>query len=147
MNTSNTALARRWFEEVWNQRREDTIDELLAEGSVGHTRAGDLHSPEDFKIRIHGPFLQAFPDLKVTIDDTISEGDQVAVRWNALGTHLGDGLGMPPTGRKISITGITWIRYRDGKMIEGWDCWNQAALFEQLRQATETEAETELVVV
>src|SRR5262249_51971218 len=83
--------------------------------------------------RAHAVFLSAFPDLQITVEGTVAEGDEVVVRWSVQATHVGDGLGLPATGRAVSFRGMTWIRYRNGKMIEGWDCWNQAGLIQSLR--------------
>lgn len=134
MPTENVSLARRWFEEVWNQRRRDTIDELLTDESVSYSESGPLRGTQEFKERAHAVFLSAFPDLRLTVEGTVAEGDEVVVRWSVMGTHLGDGLGFPATGRRVSFRGMTWIRYSDGKMIEGWDCWNQAGLIQSLRE-------------
>ena len=86
MATDNVTLARRWFEEVWNQRRTDTIDELVAPDGVCQSESGLLRGPEEFKAKAHAPFLAAFPDLRITVEGTVSEGDQVVVRWRATGT-------------------------------------------------------------
>ena len=135
MGIENVSLARRWFEEVWNQRRTDTIDELLTDESVSHSESGPLRGKQEFKERAHAVFLSAFPDLRMTVEGTVAEDDQVVVRWAATATHLGDGLGFPATGRAVSFRGMTWVRYRDGKMVEGADCWNQAGLIHSLREA------------
>jgi steroid delta-isomerase-like uncharacterized protein len=131
MANPNIALARRWFDEVWNQRRTETIDELLAPDSVGHTEAGDVVGPAAFKETIHAPLLAAIPDLKISVDDLIADGDNAVVRWSARGTHRGDVLGARASGKHVTFHGITWIRFRDGKMVEGWDAWNQLPLFQQ----------------
>jgi len=133
MATDNVSLARRWFEEVWNQRRTDTIDELLTDGSVSYSESGPLRGTEEFKERAHAVFLSAFPDLRIEVEGTVAQGDEVVVRWAATATHLGGGLGFPASGRRASFRGMTWIRFRDGRMIEGVDCWNQAALIQSLR--------------
>ena len=129
----NVALARRWFEEVWNQRRLETIDELTTDESVCFSEAGELRGKRDFLDLVHGPFLQAFPDLRVQVEETTGEGEVVVVRWTAQTTHQGDLPGMPASGRRIAFRGLTWIRYRDGKMLEGFDCWNQSGLFQILQ--------------
>jgi steroid delta-isomerase-like uncharacterized protein len=134
MAVENVVLARRWFEEVWNQRRTETIDELLTDESISYSESGPLRGKQEFKERAHAVFLSAFPDLRVNVEGTVAEGDEVVVRWSVRGTHLGDGLGFPATGREVSVRGMTWIRYRHGKMIEGWDCWNQAGLIQSLRE-------------
>jgi steroid delta-isomerase-like uncharacterized protein len=132
MTTENVNMVRRWIEEVWNQRRTDTIDELLTDESVSHSESGPLRGKDEFKERMHAPLLDAFPDLRVSIEGTVAEGDQVVVRWTATGTHLGVGLGLPVTGRPVTFRGMTWVRFRDGKMVEGADCWNQAGLLQSL---------------
>jgi steroid delta-isomerase-like uncharacterized protein len=133
MPVDHVSLARRWFEEVWNQKRTDTIDELLTDESVSHSESGPVRGKAEFKDRVHSVFLAAFPDLRLDVEGIVAEGDQVAVRWRATGTHRGDSLGFPATGRNVAFRGMTMIRYRDGKMVEGWDCWNQAGLIEQLK--------------
>ena len=133
MASGNVGLALRWFEEVWNKRRTDTIDELLTDESVSYSESGPLRGKQEFKERAHAVFLSAFPDMKITVEGTVAEGDEVVVRWSVRGTHLGDGLGFPATGRSVSFRGMTWIRYLNGKMIEGWDCWNEAGLIQSLR--------------
>ena len=105
MAIENERLARRWFEEVWNQRRTDTIDELLADESVSHSESGTLRGKQAFRERTHAVFLSAFPDLRMTVEGTMAEGDEVVVRWSFSGTHRGDGLGFPATGRVVSSRG------------------------------------------
>jgi steroid delta-isomerase-like uncharacterized protein len=134
VSNENVGLARRWFEEVWNQRRTDTIDELLTDENVSHSESGPLRGRREFIERTHAPFLAAFPDLRMAVEAAIGEGDEVAVRWSVTGTHLGDNLGFPATGRWVSFRGVTWIRFSGGKMVEGWDCWNQGGLFQALRE-------------
>lgn len=133
MACDNVILARRWFEEVWNQRRSDTIDELLTDESVCVSESGTLRGKQAFKEKAHNVFLAAFPDLQINVDGTVAEGDEVVVRWFSKATHLGDGFGFPPTGRKVSFRGMTWIRFENGKMMEGWDCWDQSGLIASLR--------------
>jgi steroid delta-isomerase-like uncharacterized protein len=113
-------VARRWFEEVWNQRRAETIDELLTPESVCHAEEGPIRGRDEFRERMYAPLLAAFPDIGVTIEDTLVEGSQVVVRWTASGTHAGNGLGIGPTGKVVSFRGITWLRILGGKLVEGW---------------------------
>lgn len=135
MMQENIALAHRWFEEVWNQRRSETIDELVTPDSVTLSPGGaPIRGADEFRQRGFTPFLSAFPNLHVTVEGVVAEGEQVVVRWSASGTHTGDGLGFPPTGKSIFFRGMTWIRFQDGKMMEGWDCWDQTGLLAQLRE-------------
>jgi steroid delta-isomerase-like uncharacterized protein len=133
MTNPNVPLVRRWFEEVWNQRRVETVHELLTAESECHSETGVLKGPAAFVEKNLTPFLAAFPDVRVTVEGTVAEGDEVVVRWSARGTHTGDGMGMAPTGRRVSFRGMTWIRFQNGKMMEGRDCWNQSGLLQALR--------------
>ncbi|HEX9942508.1 MAG TPA: ester cyclase [Thermoanaerobaculia bacterium] len=134
----NVALAHRWFEEVWNRRRTETIDELLLPTSIGHLETGDVHGAEEFK-PVRAQLLSALPDLRLEIEDTAAEGENVVVRWRVCATHQGEGLGVAPTQRAVEIRGITWLRIRDGHLVEGWDSWNLGGLIARL-QADEAPA-------
>jgi steroid delta-isomerase-like uncharacterized protein len=120
MSNPNVELSSRWFEQVWNQRRTATIDQLLTPESVGHLESGDVTGIDEFK-RIHADILTAFPDMRVDVEAIVAEGDDVVIRWRATGRHGGDGLGVKATQESVSFRGITWHRYRNGKLIEGWD--------------------------
>jgi len=132
MAESNTALARRWFEEVWNQRRDDTVRELLDVEGVGHLEGMDVHGPEEF-LAARAALLATFSGMRVTVDATVADGEDVVTRWSARGTHDGDGLGIPASQRPVTFEGITWMRVRGGRIVEGWDRWNVGGLLETLR--------------
>jgi steroid delta-isomerase-like uncharacterized protein len=102
--------------EVWNERRTETIDDLFAPGAIGHTENGD-QGPAEFKAASEG-LLNAFPDIQIKVEDTAADGDHVVVRWRARGTHRGDGLGMPATGRPVDFRGMTWLTFRNGIIVE-----------------------------
>lgn len=116
----NVALVRRWFDEVWNQRRAETIEELLDRESRCHADDDLLTGRAEFIERMYRPFTAAFPDLRLEIEGIVGDGGQVVVRWRATGTHVGEGLGFPPTGRTGRFHGMTWINLRDGKLVQGW---------------------------
>jgi predicted ester cyclase len=122
----NVQLVRHWFEEVWNRRRTETVYELLRPDSVGHTEHGDAVGPEPF-LRIRAALLDALPDLRVTVEDALADGDNVVVRWSASGTPRQGAPAQP-----VEFRGITWVRLRDGTFVEGWDCWNSGGLAQQL---------------
>jgi steroid delta-isomerase-like uncharacterized protein len=132
MIAENTTLARRWMREVWNERREETIDELLLPTSIGHMEGGDVVGPAGFRA-VRAVLLDAVPDLRVVVEDAIAEGDAVALRWQATGTHRGGGFGFPATGRPVRVRGLSWLCFADGRLVEGWDSWNLGALLEELR--------------
>jgi steroid delta-isomerase-like uncharacterized protein len=130
---TNESLARRWFDEVWNQRKADTVREMLTDDSVCQSEGGPMHGADAFLQNAHAPFMAAFSDLKVEVVGTVAQGEEVVVRWIAEATHTGDGLGFPASNRRIRFRGMTWIRYQGGKMAEGWDCWNQAGVMRALK--------------
>jgi steroid delta-isomerase-like uncharacterized protein len=104
MSIENKTLVQRWFSEVWNEGRADAIDEMLADDAVVHGLGADLHGPAEFK-HFHSAYRNAYPDVTIHIDGLVAEGDLVAVRWSASGTHRGDRLGFPATGRRAQFTG------------------------------------------
>ena len=132
MSSDNKALIRRWFEEVWNQGRIETIDELMAPGCVVHgLGAGVLDGPAGFK-PFHASYRNAFPDVRLTIDDIVGEGSIVAARWSGTGTHRGNGLGLPATDRTVTFSGMTFARVENGKLVEGWNVFDQLSMLQQL---------------
>ena len=132
----NVALMRRWFQEVWNEGRVQTIYDLLAEDIHGWGQdlpGVEIRKPADFvKLyeRIHG----AFPIQKLTVEDAFGSGDRVVVRWSSVMTHTGDHLGVPASHKTVHITGITIARIENGKIVEGWDNWDQLAMMQQIAQ-------------
>jgi len=132
MHDHNATLARHWFEQVWNRRRPEFINELAAPDCLGHHPDGDTQGIATWRTAIYEPMLAALPDIAVTVEDVIADGERAVVRWRARGTHAGDGYGIPPTGRSIDMSGMTWLRIREGRIVEGWDCWNQDGLLKQL---------------
>jgi predicted ester cyclase len=121
MSERNKALSRRWFEEVWNQGKEETIDELFAPSSVGHG-LGDapLVGAEGFK-PFYRLYRDAFPDLHIDVEEIVAEGDLTVTRFTVTGTHMGDSLGLAPTGRQVRATGMVMTRWQDGRIVEGWN--------------------------
>jgi predicted ester cyclase len=130
----NADLARRFIDEVWNRRRSEAIRELLHPKAVGHLEGFEVRGPEGF-LPAWASLLGAFPDLKVIIQDVVAQGDAVAVRWTASGLHTGPHLGMAPSMKLVAFRGITWLRFSEGRIIEGWDSWNQGRLFNDLQAA------------
>jgi steroid delta-isomerase-like uncharacterized protein len=130
----NVALMRRWFKEVWDEGKTETIYELIDENgiAVGQDLPGVvLRGPrefDEFVKRIRG----AFPDHKIKVEDVFGAGDKVVVRWSAVMTHTGDQLGFPATNKKVNVAGISIAEIKNGKIIRGWDNWDQLGLMQQL---------------
>jgi steroid delta-isomerase-like uncharacterized protein len=130
----NIELVKRWFREVWNEGRNQTVHDLLAPKAVakGQTiSAADIHGPEEFVNFVKG-IRSAFPDINVTIEDVFGAGDKVVARWSATMTHSGDGLGLAATGKKVRLNGITIARIKNGQIVEGWDNWDQLPMLRQI---------------
>ena len=126
MSEANKAVVRRVLEEVWNGKKHDRIDEFYATDFVNvDPSSPEVKNLEQFKQYI-AELNAGFPDQQVTIDDLVAEGDKVVKQWSAKATHTGDFMGIPPTNKKISLSGITIYRIVDGKVKEcvwGYDTY------------------------
>lgn len=132
MSESNEALSRRWFREVWNEKRSDTIHELLTPECVLHVEGGaDIVGPDQFQ-KYYLELITVFPDLQITVAEVMANDEGTATRWTVEATHEGTGYGLEPTGKKVIFQGITMVHIRDGKFVEGWDCWNSSGLMQVL---------------
>ena len=127
------ALARRWYDEVWNKRMTSTLDELMSQDCVGQMEGAEINGREQFK-KASAALLEAFPDIRIEVVETIAEGDNVVTRWRAKLTHLGDAFGIAATGASTDVRGMTWMKVADGRIVRGWDSWNQGALIDLLRE-------------
>lgn len=131
---NNADLIRRWFEEVWNQGREATIDELCSKQAIGHgqTHDGtDIVGPEHFKEFWRG-FRAGFSTIHVEIHQTIEQGDTVMARWTLTAKHTGPFMGVQPSGKLLTTTGMSVQRFVGGQIVEAWDNWDQLGAFAQL---------------
>ena len=125
----NRAIIRRGVEEGWNKGNLDIFDEIVASEVVHHNwRTRGL---EAFKQAILADMI-AYPDLQMTIEDMIAEGDKVVVRYTFRGTQQGETQGIPPTGKYVTVPGIFVCRCEDGKIAEEWDIWDELGLLRQL---------------
>jgi len=133
MSENNKAIVRRLIEEVWNKGNLSLVDELFAPNYEHHDSSSpDFgRGPESEKKRAT-LYRTAFPDLRVTIEDIIAEGETVMTRWSCRGTHKGDLSGVAPTGKQFTISGITVARLANGKMAEGYVNWDALGLMQQL---------------
>jgi steroid delta-isomerase-like uncharacterized protein len=133
MSAENKAIARRLVEEAFNEGRLDVIDELAAPGVVSYDSAlpEPLVGIDATKASI-AAYRDAFPDLKLTVEEQIAEGDMVVTRWTARGTHQGELMGMAPTGKEATVTGITIDRLENGRIAESRTNWDSLGLMQQL---------------
>jgi len=133
MSEQNKNIVRRLFEEVWNKGQVSVADELFTPNYNHHdSSTPDVgRGPESEKKRVT-LYRNAFPDMRLTIDDILTEGETVVARWSCRGTHKGDLNGIAPTGKQFNITGITIARFTNGKMFEGHVNWDALGLMQQL---------------
>jgi predicted ester cyclase len=131
----NAALARRWFDDLWNKRLDATVHELLDPGAVGHLEGLVVRGVDEF-LAARAFILNAFPEFHMTVEDTVAQGDNVAIRWSGTGVHGGELMGIQPTNRTVSVRGLTWLRFSNGRIVEGWDAWNQGRLISELQAAS-----------
>jgi steroid delta-isomerase-like uncharacterized protein len=127
-------LMRRWFDEIWNEGRIESVDELLAEDALMWGIARPDQSSRggaEFKEFYHHQ-RSATPDVKINLDQVVQEGDTAFARWTVTGTHTGDGLGIPATNKTITLKGMSACRASNGKIVEGWNIWDQIGLARQL---------------
>jgi steroid delta-isomerase-like uncharacterized protein len=135
MSEANKQLVQRWFEQVWNQKSEAAVDEMLSQQgkAYGFPDTDSVHvGPEAFKT-VHRVFCGAFPDVRVEIKDIVAEGDRVAIRWDASMTHLGDHLGFAASGKKAVMPGSSFVIVKDGKIAEGWNYMDFQAMVQKLQ--------------
>ena len=133
MSEPNKATSRRVVDEIFTGGNFEAIDECFDPGYVGYDVASPepVRGPQGLKEQAQG-YRAAFPDLQMTIEDQVAEGDRVVTRWTARGTHQGDLFGIDPTGKQATITGITIDRFSGGKIVESWDNWDTYGLMQQL---------------
>jgi steroid delta-isomerase-like uncharacterized protein len=132
MSEENKALARRSWEIV-NQHNPDLdlIDEMYTPDFVWHEPDQDIQGSEEAK-QFVATFLEAFPDLNVTVEDEIAEGDKVVTRWTIRGTHQGELMGIAPTEKQIELKGITIHRFEGDKIAEEWERYDNLGMMQQL---------------
>ena len=128
----NKTIARRFNEEVWGTGDQATLEELLDPDFVDHDALpGQAPGREGHKQTL-AAFHSAFPDLNVTTEDIVTEGEKVVSRWSARGTHHGELLGIAPTGNGVTIKGIDVLRVEEGRIVERWSQINSLEMMQQL---------------
>lgn len=128
-------MAQRWYGEVMSEGKMEVIDELCAPDFVDHDplpgTTADLAGMKDFVAQIRA----AFPDMQVTADEMVAEGDRLAVRSTMRGTHEGDFMGIPGSGKKVEVSNYDFVRFENDQAAEHWGVIDSAALMEQLGMA------------
>jgi steroid delta-isomerase-like uncharacterized protein len=128
----NKIIVRRFVEESWKGNL-DIVDELTDRDYVGHDPANPepVRGREGVKAFI-SMYRAAFPDLRLTVEDQLAEGDLVATRWSSRGTQKGELMGIDPTGKQVTVSGVTISRLVDGKLVEEFHNWDTFGMMKQL---------------
>ena len=128
----NKAIARRWGEEIWGKGSLAAVDELLTTNFVfNYPAPGAAPNLEGYKQTVT-MLSTPFADIQCTAEDLVAEGDKVAVRWTWRGTHKGEFMGIAPTGKQVTVTGISILRIVGGKIVEEWGEMDNLGMLHQL---------------
>jgi steroid delta-isomerase-like uncharacterized protein len=135
MANERETIVHEWFERVWNQGQAEAIDELLAADARIHGLRGadgsDVGGPAEFR-QMHTAFREAFPDMRIEVDECLVDGDRIAFRCRVRGTHGGRSLGVEATGNTVEFMGMGFVRVRGGQIAEAWNAFDFQAMNEQI---------------
>jgi steroid delta-isomerase-like uncharacterized protein len=135
MSEENKALMIRWFAEVWNEGNANRIGDMLTDDVVIHglndTNGNAVTGIDAFRA-FHAQFREAFPDILITVEDVIAEGDKVVARCSVEAKHTGESLGIAATNSSVDFTGIAIVRVSDGKIAEAWNSFDFLTMNQQL---------------
>ena len=132
MSEQYKMAAQNLIEKGFNQKELSAFESYFSTNLKDHALPPGI--PEGFEGRrmFYSAFLAAFPDLHVDIEDTLAEGDKLVMRWSAHGTHTGELMGIPPTGKQVSVGGTAIDRFENGQSVEHWEIFDQVGLMQQL---------------
>ena len=132
---ANKALVRRWVDEVLNVRdvsEQSRAYQLVAADFVGHFPGQPPIEGLEAYRQFGSLYFKAFPDLQITPEDLIAEGDKVTMRYGWRATHRGELMGIPATGKQVTTSGISILRVADGKIAEQWDNFDNLGMLQQI---------------
>jgi steroid delta-isomerase-like uncharacterized protein len=125
MSAENKTLTRRWFKELWSKGNLAVADEIVAANYTNNDPAAPMPGEGREGLKKHVMMYRtAFPDLQIPIDDITADANKVTVRWTASGTHKGELMGIAPTGKTMSVAGISILRIANGRIAEQWVTWD-----------------------
>ncbi|MGH9843477.1 MAG: ester cyclase [Blastocatellia bacterium] len=129
----NKANIRRVIEGLYSRGDLSVAEELYAANYIRHDPATpNVGTGVNAVKQVANTYRTAFPDLELTVEDIVAEGDKVLCRWSAHGTHLGELQGAAPTGKRFEITGLTLMQFADGQIVEEWANWDVLGMLQQL---------------
>ena len=132
-------LIEQWFKQVWNEGDEEAIDQLTAPDATAHglrdAHGREIRDTADFK-ELYRQFRASFSDIRIQVEQVITEGDLSAARCSVSGRHTGFAFNRAATGRNVSFTGICMVRIRDGRIAESWNEFDFLTMLQQIDQPT-----------
>jgi DNA-binding CsgD family transcriptional regulator/predicted ester cyclase len=136
MSSDHKARVIRWYHGLWNERRAEIVEEMMAPDCAVVLEGRDTPaSPEEMK-GYWRAMVTAIPDLHLELLFVVCEGDTAITHWRSRGTHTGPGLGIPPTGRSVDVQGLGVMEFRDGLIVRGFDRWNRGEFMARLMEPT-----------
>jgi steroid delta-isomerase-like uncharacterized protein len=129
----NKAIVRRWYEDLFNGANLDVADEIVTPDHAHHDPTlPDIPSGPEGQRQLVSLYRNAFPDAHITVEDQLAEGDEVATRWTGRGTHQGELRGVPPSGNRVEVTGISINRVSGGRIEETWSNYDALSMMQQI---------------
>lgn len=126
------AIVREWVEQAWNKRNDAYIDPVLSSSYVLHAEgAPPFLGPAGFR-QLRDLYVGAFPDMQIAVEDLVAEGDRCVWRFTARGTHTGDFMGIPPSGKQFQIGGVIISRFEGERWAEDWGLWDMFTMLQQI---------------
>jgi len=132
MSEEKKGFERRMYEEIFNKKNMAAIEQFFATDWVCHPSLPGMPPGLEGMKQSHTLTNRAFPDMQAKLEDMLAEGDKIACRWTATGTHKGEFMGMPATNKQVTITGIHIDRIADGKIVETWNYSDMMGVVQQL---------------
>jgi steroid delta-isomerase-like uncharacterized protein len=127
------ATVRRWYEDLFNAGNLDVADEIVAPDHAHHDPTlPDIPSGPEGQRQLVSLYRDAFPDAHITVEDQLAEGDVVVTRWTGRGTHQGELMGVPPSGNRVEISGISFNRVSGGRIEETWSNYDALGMMQQI---------------
>lgn len=124
MSEQNRSTLIRWFEEIWNRERPEVVDELMDADCVLHDGSMDIRGPAEFH-RFRAGLHEQFTHIRVQIHEATAEGDLAWARWSSTMRHKA-------TGQALTTTGMSMVRFKDGRVAEAWQNWDRFGLMQQI---------------
>jgi len=133
MSADNKSIVRLLYDEVWNKRRLELVDEIISPSHALHdpNLIGSAVGPEAYK-RLVSRWVAGISDLRFTLEDMVGENEKLAVAWTISGTHKGEFMGVPPTNKKVTVDGITIHHFVNAKIMDSYASWDAWGMMQQL---------------